>query len=539
MKRALFLAIMFFCSLFDTNAQTSSIPKLIKIGHYTQLLVNNKPYLILGGELGNSSASSNDYMRSVWSKLKQMNLNTLIAPVYWELMEPVEGDFDFSLVDSLIEDARLNHMKLVLLWFGSWKNSMSCYVPAWVKTDTKRFPRVLNKKGIPLEILTPFNKNNLETDKDAFVRLMQHLKQIDSKQYTVIAVQVENEIGMLDNARSYDEAANAAFSQPIPKELIHYLQKNKLNLTPELDSIWAIAGFKTSGNWEDIFGKGLATDEIFMAWNYSKYVNEIAAAGKAVYDLPMYVNTALNRAGWEPGQYPSGGPEPHLRDIWKAGSPAIDMLAPDIYFPNFRHWTDLYTRSCAPLFIPEIRFEKDDAAKAIFAFGHYNCLSFSPFSIESTLHPEDEPIGKAYNILRQISPLISKYQPEGDVNGFLLSKDSAYQTITMGEYRLIIKHDYTLPWSSGSRDGKWPLGGCTIIEVSPNEFYIAGTGVVVTFATTTTGKRAGILSLDEGSFENGKWVPGRRMNGDQDNQGRDIRIPINQWDIQRVKLYQY
>jgi hypothetical protein len=191
------------------------------------------------------------------------------------------------------------------------------------------------------------------------------------------------------------------------------------------------------------------------------------------------------------------------------------------------------------LFIPEIRFEKDDAAKAFFAFGHYNCLSFSPFSIESTLHPEDEPIGKAYNILRQISPLISKYQPEGDVNGFLLSKDSAYQTITMGEYRLIIKHDYTLPWSSGSRDGKWPLGGCTIIEVSPNEFYIAGTGVVVTFATTTTGKRAGILSLDEGSFENGKWVPGRRMNGDQDNQGRDIRIPINQWDIQRVKLYQY
>lgn len=156
----LFITAIILFYLLNANAQTLSIPKLVKKGDCTQLLINNKPYLIFGGELGNSSASSSNYMRPIWPKLKEMNLNTVIAPVYWELMEPTEGQFNFSLVDSLIKNARLNSMKLVLLWFGSWKNSMSCYVPAWVKMNTKRFPRALDKKGVPQEILTPFNKNN-------------------------------------------------------------------------------------------------------------------------------------------------------------------------------------------------------------------------------------------------------------------------------------------------------------------------------------------------------------------------------------------
>lgn len=539
MKRTVFFTAILFFYLLNANAQASFTPKLVKEGTYTQLVVNGKPYLIFGGELGNSSASNSDYMRPIWPKLKQMNLNTVIAPVYWELMEPAEGQFDFSLIDSLLKNARLNKMKLVLLWFGSWKNSMSCYVPAWVKTNTERFPRALDKKGIPQEILTPFNRNNLDADKKAFVKLMQHLKKTDDKRNTVIAIQVENEIGMIPSARSYDKAANAAFGRPVPEELLRYLQKKRSNLTPELDSLWGSHGFKTSGNWEDVFGKGLETDEIFTAWNYARYVNKIAAAGKAVYDLPMYVNTDLNRPGWKPGQYPSGGPLQSLKDIWKAGAPDIDMLAPDIYFPDFQHWCDLYTRASAPLFIPEIRFEKEDAAKAFFAFGHYNCLSFSPFSIESAPDPQDEPIAKAYNILRQISPLITKYQPEGKVFGFLLSKDSSSQSITVGNYRLTVKHDYMLPWSPGLRNGPWPLTGCTIIAVSPDEFYVAGTGVVVTFRSTIEGKRAGILSVDEGRFENGKWMPGRRMNGDQDNQGRYVRIPVNEYEIQKVELYQY
>jgi beta-galactosidase GanA len=251
------------------------------------------------------------------------------------------------------------------------------------------------------------------------------------------------------------------------------------------------------------------------------------------------VNAALNRPAWKPGQYPSGGPLPHLMDIWKAAAPAIDLLVPDIYFPDFQHWCDLYTRSHDPLFIPEIRFENGIDAKAFFAFGNYNCLSFSPFSIESTEHPEKEPIGKAYNILKQVSHLIARHQPSGNTRGFLLDKDSSAKEITMGNYRLTINHEYKLGWSAGAKNDIWPLAGGLIISVSPDEFYVTGTAIVITFASTVANKKAGFISIDEGTFENEKWIPGRRMNGDQDHQGRHVRIPGNEYSIQHVKLYTY
>jgi beta-galactosidase GanA len=536
---SLIIGIILFCLLQVSAQPSSNIPRLVKNRSYVQLLVNDKPYLIFGGELGNSSASSNDYMRPIWPKLKQMNLNTVIAPVYWELIEPIEGKFDFSSVDTLIKNARLNKMKLALLWFGAWKNSMSCYTPAWVKTNTTKFPRILDKNGSQHEILTPFDKNNLEADKKVFVKLMQHIKQVDGTQNTVITIQVENEIGMLPDARAYDEAANTAFNQPVPEQLITYLIKNKNSLLPEIKSVWEANGYKTSGNWEEVFGKSLSTDEIFMAWYYAVFANELAIGGKAVYNLPMYVNAALNRPGWKPGQYPSAGPLPHIMDIWKAGAPSIDILAPDFYNPDFKHWCDLYTRSSNPLFIPEIRFENGVDAKTFFAFGNYNCLSFAPFSIESTEHPETEPIGKAYNILKQISHLITKYQPANAVKGFLIEKDSVLKNIPIGDYLMTVNHEYKMGWSAGAKNDIWPLAGGLIISVAPDEFYVAGTGIVITFAPIVNNKKAGFISVDEGIFENEKWIPGRRMNGDQDHQGRHVRIPGNEYSIQHVKLYTY
>lgn len=540
MKGGLFFTGIIVCCLSQANAQTSSgIPRLVKNGNYVQLLVDNKPFLIFGGELGNSSASSNEYMRPIWPKLKQMNLNTVIVPVYWELMEPVEGKFDFSLVDTLLKNARLFNMKLVLLWFGAWKNSMSCYAPAWVKTNTTRFPRTLDKTGSPHEIVSPFNKNNLEADKKAFARLMQHIKDVDSKEHTVITIQVENEIGMLPDARTYDEAANKAFNSAVPRQLSEYLVKNKSNLLPEIKSIWESNGSKTSGNWEEIFGKGLATDEIFMAWYYAAFTNELTVAGKAVYNLPMFVNAALNRPEAKPGQYPSAGPLPHVMDIWKAAAPSVDFLAPDFYNPDFKHWCDLYTRAGDPLFIPEHRFEKGIDAKAFFAFGNYNCIAFSPFSIESTNEPEKEPIGKTYDILNQLTPLMTKYQPTGGVKGFLIEQDSIKKDITIGDYLFTVHHEYKMGWSQGSKENIWPLAGGLIIAIAPDEFYVAGTGVVMTFSPQAKNKKAGFVSIDEGRFENGAWKPGRRMNGDQDHQGRHLRIPANEYSIQHVKLYTY
>ncbi|OUJ74635.1 GH35 family beta-galactosidase [Hymenobacter crusticola] len=542
MRTRYLLFYLLFLSVVVTKAQptaTSGTPRLVKNGTSTQLLVDNKPFFVLGGELGNSTASSTAYMQPFWPKLKAMNLNTVIAPVYWELMEPTEGKFDFTLVDDLVRDARKNNMKLVLLWFGAWKNSMSCYAPAWVKTDLKRFPRVEDDKGVAQEIMTPFEPRNLEADRKAFVRLMQHLKEADGQQHTVVTVQVENEIGMLPTARSYDERANAAFKQQVPTQLLTYMQRERKSLKPEFAAVWQRQGSRTKGTWEEVFGKGLATDEIFMAWFYATYTNAVAAAGKAAYPLPMYVNAALNRPGVVPGKYPSAGPLPHIMDVWLAGAPAIDILAPDFYNPNFQHWCDLYTRGANPLFIPEIRFEDGVAAKALFAFGNYNCLSFSPFAIEGSDTLKGAPIGKAYELIQQVSFLVAKHQPQNQVRGFLLEKDSAARTTTLGNYRLTAKHEYTLGWSLGAKKPSWSPGGGLIIAVAPDEFYVVGTGIVLTCEPIAKGKRAGYVSVDEGHFEGEKWVAGRRMNGDEDHQGRHVRIPGEEYSIQRVKLYAY
>lgn len=537
MNTKLLTIYLLWLSALGADAQ-SSLPRLVKTGASTQLLVDGKPFFVLGGELGNSAASSTAYMQPVWPRLKAIHLNTVIAPAYWELLEPQEGKFDFTLVDDLLRDARANQMRVVLLWFGTWKNSMSCYAPAWVKTDLKRFPRVEDDLGVKQEIMTPFEPRNLEADRKAFVQLMQHLKETDS-QHTVITVQVENEIGMLPTARSYDTRANAAFKQPVPAALLSYLQREKKNLKPEFAAIWQKQGAKTKGTWEEVFGRSLATDELFMAWHFATYANAVAAAGKAVYPLPMYVNAALNRPGVPPGKYPSAGPLPHVMDVWQAGAPAVDILAPDFYNPDFKHWCDLYTRGGNPLFIPEIRFEDGVAAKAFFAFGNYNCLSFSPFAIEGSDTLKGAPIGKAYELLQQISPLLGKYQPAGQVRGFLLQKDSAARVTTLGDYRFTAKHEYTLGWSLGAKKPDWTPGGGLIIAVAPDEFYVVGTGIVLTAEPTAKGKRAGYLSVDEGHFEGGNWVPGRRLNGDEDHQGRHVRVPGQEYQIQHVKLYAY
>lgn len=214
-------------------------------GHY--LTINNKPFLIRGGELDNSSASSMEYMAPIWPKMQAMHLNTLLVPLYWEQLEPEEGKFDFSPVDTLIKDARRHNMKLVFLWFGSWKNSMSSYTPSWIKRDPVRFPRAISAEGIQQEILTPFSRNNLEADKKAYVELMKHIKKIDAKHQTVIMMQVENEIGMLPSARDHHPAAIKAFDSEVPQALMDYLAANKHSLVPELTEAWGVLS-TVSGN---------------------------------------------------------------------------------------------------------------------------------------------------------------------------------------------------------------------------------------------------------------------------------------------------
>jgi beta-galactosidase GanA len=538
------LYILFFISVQSITvfAQRGNqhIPRLVKQGSATQLIVNDKPFLILGGELGNSSASDMKYMEPFWSKFKSMHLNTILTPVYWELIEPREGDFDFAVVDSMIGEAREHNLKIVLLWFGSWKNSMSCYAPEWVKTNQKRFPRTQNKQGASAEILSPFSNANLEADKKAFVALMKHIRATDEKEQTVIMVQVENEIGMLPEARDYHPSATAAFHKPVPQALFRYLNNKKETLAPALHDAWKQNGFKTSGTWEEVFGKSLATDEIFIAWYFAVYTQAITAAGKEVYPLPMFVNAALNRPNVKPGDYPSGGPLPHVIDVWKAGAPAIDFLSPDFYNPDFKYWNDLYTRDDNPLFIPEIRLEASDASKVFYALGHYQAMGFSPFSIESASDGVKDALTESYSVLEQLTTVIAAHQGKNKMEGVLLDKTLAEQVVKLGNYTFTFKHDYTLGWSPQAKDEQWPLMGGMIIQTAPDEFIVAGNGIVVTFTSNLAdAPLAGIAYIDEGKYIDGQWTPGRRMNGDQSHQGRHLRFAVGECGIQKLKLYAY
>jgi len=530
--------ITLMCTLLTTSAIAQ--PYLKQQGRVKQLYVHDKPYLILGGELGNSSSSSTEYMQPVWSKVKALNLNTILAPVYWELIEPEEGKFNFKLVDDLIRDARKNDIKLVLLWFGAWKNSMSCYAPYWVKKDQERFPRATNKSGTGQEILSPFNVNTLNADIKVFKALMSHIKSIDAKEQTVLMVQVENEIGMLPDARDHSPAATVAFNQPIPAAFFSYLHSNKENLMPEFKAAWAKNGYQSTGNWEVVFGKGLATDEIFMAWYYADFINKLAKAGKEGYDIPMYLNAALNyKKTAKPGEYPSAGPLPHIIDVWKTGAPTIDLLSPDFYNPDFKYWNDLYVRGNSTLFIPEIKFEQGVGGKVFNAIGHYHAIGFSPFSIENGDEKMNAEISGAYQVLNQISPLILQHQGSATINGVLFDKTDAKQELRMGDYILTFSHDLSLGWSPKAKDETWPITGATVIQLANDEFIVAGTGVVVTFKPVNEKFNAGIANIDEGVFKDGKWIPGLRMNGDQSHQGRHLRIPEGSYSIQKVKLYSY
>ncbi len=518
------------------GAQQSRPPHLQKQGAATQLIVDDKPYLVLAGELGNSSSSNLEYMRPIWPRLASLKLNTVLIPVYWELIEPAEGKFDFTLVDGLIQDARRHNLRLVPLWFASWKNSMSCYAPAWVKTDQRRFPRSQDSKGNGMEILSPFSKENVEADARAFAAFMRHVREVDTNDHTVVMVQVENEIGMIPDSRDRSSVANELFNQPVPAEMLNYLGQRKDQLVPEFRDVWTANNFKTGGTWEEIFGKGPATDEIFMAWYFARYANRVTEAGKAQNPLPMFVNAALIRPGYQPGQYPSAGPLPHLMDVWRAGAPAIDFLAPDIYFQNFAEWARKFHRSGNPLFIPEAMPGPFDSVNALYAIGQHDAIGFSPFSIDSLDEETSSVLTASYDLLTQLAPLVLAYQGKGLMAGLLPegAEQRLPQQLRLGNYILNVSFDRPTNHTTGV------LSGGLVIATGTDEFVFAGTGLTVTFEAATAGdQQVGLLSVEEGKYLNGEWVAGRRLNGDQTHQGRHLRLVPGKFGIQRVKLYRY
>ena len=553
-------------ALATGRAQTSpasTLPHLEKRGAATQLIVDGKPYLALAGETDNTASSSLEYMDMVWPKLVKMNLNTVLVGVGWDWVEPEEGKYDFTLVDGLLAGARKSNLHLVLLWFGSWKNGLSSFVPDWVKADQQRFPRALLKNGRSVEVLTTLSEANLQADTRAYTAFMRHLREVDSAQHTVVMIQLENEVGLIGDSRDRSAAAEAAFVRPVPPELPAYLQQNRETLWPDLRQLWEAAGAKTAGTWHEIFGSSPATDEIFMAWNYARYLERMTKAGKAEYPLPVFTNTWLVQPQDQgPGDYPSGCPEPLTIDIWKAGAPTIDLNAPDVHLRNFSDWASRFHRPNNPLFVPESYGDAGGAANAFFGIGQHAAIGYSPFGVNNADHwgepqpdghspvsteIENLPLARAYGLLAQMTPLILEAQAKGTIAAAWLNPQFPKQDIALGNF--VVSVDL----QRNRRNPVPVLGYAIVISAGPDEYFVAGHDVQVTFTPNTPGPEiAGLARVETGRFAKGQWIPGRRMNGDdvvleydqagaaaKNQSGSGLIFGADGPTVQHVKLYRY
>ena len=375
MKKLVRLGLAFSCACLSMAAlgRAQDAPRLVKRDGRFAMMVDGKPFLMLGAQINNSSSWAST-LPQVWPALEAMHVNTVEAPVYWEQMEPEPGKFDFSGVDLLVNGAREHKLKLVILWFGTWKNGQNHYVPEWMKSDTKKYPREISAYGKLLDVMSPNSAANLEADKKAFAALMRHVHEIDAAQHTVIMIQVENESGSVGAIRDYSAAANKLFAEAVPGAVTKAMREK-------------------AGTWTQMFGAD--ADERFAAYSTAKYIGEVAAAGKREHDIPMYCNVWItypkheleNRDHPDPGQeYPSGGPQQGNIDIWKAAAPAIDALAPDFYSGDatlFREVLATYGRPDNPVLIPETGLGKTVGRYFFYALGH-GTIGFSPFGVDFT-----------------------------------------------------------------------------------------------------------------------------------------------------------
>ncbi len=517
------------------SVHASEIPKIQKLNDGGRLIVNGKPYLILGGELGNSSAGTAAQADSILPKLAKIHVNTVLIPVAWEQIEPIEGKFDFGILDHWIDVARKEHLHLVILWFGSWKNAFSNYAPGWVKSDTKRFPRAVSADGAELEILSTLGTETLKSDRRAFSALMTHVREKDAEQQTVLMVQVENEVGYLGRGRDRSSTANQLFHQPPPVALVQSLRDHREALSPEL-----AANFHPNGNsWQEVFGD--AADEVFMAWNYARFIQAVAADGKQAYPLPMYVNAQLPAPAERAGEYPSGGPHPYYLEVYCVTAPAIDFYSPDIYWPDFEYWIRRYQFHGNAVFVPEARLESAPF-NAFYAYGEAKAFGFSAFGIDSIDVSADHAgnptaMEQTYQALDDLSEMLVPAQALEHTRGLVLHVSSPRPTQTVALDGFLFEATLSRSWPAKTL--LTDDGAMIVVQSKPNEFFIAGRGLVVTFARDPDkdDRVAGITSIEEVSRVDGEWITQRRLNGDQSNQGRQLSMSPNRVKTYRVVLY--
>jgi len=515
------------------NARAQEMPKLVEKQGRATLMVDGAPYFILGAQVDNSSGWP-ERLEAVWPAAERLRLNTLEVPVYWEQMEPARGAFDFTVVDAILQQARAHKVRLVLLWFGTWKNGKMHYVPDWVKSDTVTYPRMKSKTGVAIDVLSPNAAANLEADSRAFAALMRHLKQADP-QHTVVMMQVENESGSLGLVRDFSPAAQKEFDAPVPAELAKALAKKP-------------------GSWTQVFGDD--ADETFTAWSVSRYINAVAEAGKKELPLPMYVNNWLKSPRAFPittvpgDDYPSGGPTINMFPVWKAMAPSIDLLAPDIYVPNSERYRAVmheFHQPDNPLMIPEsLGFEPFPGATGYarylyFAVGD-GAVGFANFGLDR-LHV-DEPLSaetlaqvEGFRLLGSFAAELAALKFAGKVQTAVEEDGISQKELEFDDagaaapspvpaWRAVVSFPPSYdppaaPVSTTSDTRGLHEGRVVVASLGPNEFLVAGIDCRVQFALPvhSGGRQAQMLKVEEGRYDGTTWVPLRLWNGDETDYG--------------------
>lgn len=512
------------------------------------------PFLIIGGESHNSNSSGAAAMEEVWQKADSLCLNTLLLPVSWEMTEPEEGRFDFSCVDMLLRGARDHGKRLVLLWFGSWKNGQCSYAPAWVKKDPSRFARAQVTKGLHKVQLPDLGNMGYSTlsylcaqtcraDARAFAALMAHLARVDSRTRTVYMVQVENETGLLGAAREHSDAADAAFYGPVDAGLLAYLKQNTAQMAADVRA--AVEAAPNAGSWCEVFGP--VAEEIFSAYHVASYVDQVAAAGRAQYDLPMYVNCWLDK-GQCPGQYPSGGPVARMMEVWQYCASHIDFFAPDIYVPNFCGMCEQYQKRGNTLFIPETFTHSQAGPRLVYAVGHFHALGYAPFGFEEMgsrfsnsaaflfgMDLNDAQLSTVQNTaeyawfartLNGLMPLLVERYGSPRLQAVIHEQPDKSQ-LHFYRFGFLVETEHP----SLSRSD----GVCLGMELPDDEFLLVACGCRITpFSCREDLPHTDIILMEEGSFENGAWATLRRLNGDE-----VVNPTFDSPVLLRVRLYAY
>jgi uncharacterized protein DUF5597/glycosyl hydrolase family 35 len=507
----LFVLLAAACS----QASAAEPPRLVqKDGRYA-LLVDGKPFLILGGQIHNSSAWPSE-LPQVWESMAALHANTVEAPVYWEQLERQPGQFDFSSVNAVIDGARAHNLHVVLLWFGTWKNGNMHYAPAWVKTDTTRFPRVVRPDGQPIDVLSPISQNTLDADKAAFTALMHHLKQIDDDQHTVLLIQVENESGNIGSVRDFSPEANRLFALQVPAELLQ-------------------ATGKQAGTWQQVFGSD--GDEMFQAYYQARYINEIAAAGKREFAIPYYINVWLDYPAAALPQrqidlpgigYPSGGAVQKLVDVWRKLAPSIDMIGPDIYADDsqfYRETMDVYRRPDNPLWIPETG-RSDNFGKFFFYALDRGAIGFSPFGVDQTgwnILGDETWTAHARNFAL-IAPMdreIAQFEFDGRLKTAVEEPGHVSEELDFGAWQATVAFGFPQPDGRRVPNTKDAHGAALVAQLGPNEFLVTGVDATIVFhlPDKLPWIRSQILAAEQGTWENGVWTPIRLWNGDETDRG--------------------